>query len=91
MQEKWAYFWLKVKLEVGMGLADPLAESLGHVWWHTRLQERTHLLLPALIFEQFGPFMRCAVVLQPLPQMLGYSSSPSFVFRSFQAHGSPAH
>ena len=67
MQEKWAYFWLEVKLEVGMGLADPLAESLGYIWWHTRLQERTHLLLPALIFEQFGPFMRSAVVLLPLP------------------------
>ena len=91
LQEKWAYFWLEVKLEVGMGLADSLAESLGYVWWHTRQQDRTNLLLPALIFEQYGPFMRCAVELLPLPQMLGFPFRSCFVFRSFKAHFSLAH
>ncbi|KAK9827555.1 hypothetical protein WJX74_010196 [Apatococcus lobatus] len=61
-KEKWAYRYLTVELEVGTGWGDPLAESLGYVWWHTQLRGRTHLLLPALIFEQFGPFMRISGV-----------------------------
>ena len=61
MQDKWAYFWLAVRLEVGVGLTEPLEETLEHCWYHTQARGRTHLLLPGLIFEQFGPFMRCVV------------------------------
>ncbi len=74
LQEKWAYLWLDVKLEVGAGQADPLAESLGCVWWHTHLRKRTHLLLPAVIVEQFGPFMRWAGALLSLVWTLPFSS-----------------
>ena len=73
-QDEWAYLWLKVKLEVGSGGSDPLAESLMTCWFHTRAKARTHLLLPGLILEQFGPFIRYAAIHSPPFCMLPLSS-----------------
>lgn len=57
-QEEWVWLWLENKLEVGYGGADPLSEAMFYAFHHTKGKDRTGLLLPSLVVEQFGPFLR---------------------------------
>lgn len=59
-QEHWPFIWYAERPEAGLHGADPLTESLTHIYHYTKAKRRTKLLLPALILEQFGRYMRYA-------------------------------
>ncbi|CAL8469235.1 g8776 [Coccomyxa elongata] len=56
--EEFPYQWGEFKLEVGQGGADPQAESLLYFFHFIRTKARTRRMLPGLMLEQFGAYLR---------------------------------
>ena len=58
VQVEYPYEWLEVKLEVGQGGADPLAENAAYFTHFLQTKALTNRMLPGLTIEQFGCFLR---------------------------------
>ncbi|CAL8468189.1 g7728 [Coccomyxa elongata] len=55
---EYPYEWLEVKLEVGQGGADPLAENAAYFTHFVQTKCLTNCMLPGLVIEHFGCFLR---------------------------------